>query len=292
MGLERAGGFETVAFCEIDKHAQKVLRRHWPDTPIFEDVNKLTKRHDMLEYGDGPVKIGKLGTSQIDIITAGFPCQDVSTANIKGKGIQGERSGLWKEVKRLIKEISPEYALLENVANLRSRGLATVIKDLWEIGYDCEWHIIPACRVGAFHRRERIWIIAYPKNNSARLNEQGVRGQLNGSSVQETGDTMQEVSESIKDRALPNTDHLRLWRPFATKKEKQEWWTKRSSGFRDVFLKGFQVKPFIRREVHGLSRSLDSNRRQRIKQLGNTVIPQIPQLIGEAILEYENRSKK
>ena len=110
LGLERTGGFRSVAFCEIDKKAQKVLNKHWPDVPVFEDVSALTKE-----------KLDEQGIS-VDVITGGFPCQDISLAG-KGAGLEGERSGLWFQFHRLIKEIQPKYAIIENVSALRSRGL-------------------------------------------------------------------------------------------------------------------------------------------------------------------------
>ena len=124
LGLERAG-MQTVAFCEIDKVAQQVLRKHWPNVPIFDDVKTLK--------GD------QLGT--IDVICGGFPCQDLSFAG-KGAGLTGARSGLWWEFHRLIKEIQPSWVIIENVAALRSRGLDKVLGSLAEIGYDAEWHCI------------------------------------------------------------------------------------------------------------------------------------------------------
>ena len=146
LGLERTEGFETVAFCEIDKKARQVLRKHWPDTPIFDDVTTLK--------GD------QIGT--VDVICGGFPCQDISYAG-RGAGLAGERSGLWFEFHRLIKEVRPKWVIAENVSALRSRGLDTVLRSLAEIGYDAEWHCIPASAVGAPHRRDRVWIVAYPQ---------------------------------------------------------------------------------------------------------------------------------
>lgn len=153
LGLERAG-FTTAAFCEIDPIARKVLKKHWPDIPIFEDVSTL--KGDMLE--------------NIDVICGGFPCQDISLAG-KGAGLAGKRSGLWYEFHRLIQEIKPRYAIIENVAALRSRGLEDVLRSLNEIGYDAEWHCIPASAVGAPHRRDRVWIVAYPHNSGSRASE-------------------------------------------------------------------------------------------------------------------------
>lgn len=145
LGLECAG-WETVAFCEIEPSCHNVLSKYWPDVPIFEDVTKLSAT-DI--------------ASSVDVICGGFPCQDISVAG-KKKGITGNRSGLWKEYLRLINEIRPKYAIIENVANLRSHGLITVLQDLWQIGYNAQWHCISASALGAPHQRDRIWIIAYP----------------------------------------------------------------------------------------------------------------------------------
>jgi DNA (cytosine-5)-methyltransferase 1 len=139
-------GWETVGFCEIESYCQKVLKKHWPDVPIYDDIRKLTGEQV------GPV----------DIITAGFPCQDVSVAG-KGAGIDWERSGLWREAARIIGELRPRYALLENVAALLGRGMGRVLGDLAEVGYDAEWEIISAASLGANHRRDRAFILAYPR---------------------------------------------------------------------------------------------------------------------------------
>ncbi len=152
IGLERAG-METVAFCEIDKKARMVLRKHWPSVPIYEDVKELNYE-----------RLKKDGIS-VDVICGGFPCQDISVAG-KGAGLEGQRSGLWYEYHRIIKELTPKWVIIENVSALRSRGLDAVLRSLFEIGYDAEWHCIPASAVGAPHRRDRIWIIAYPNTNS------------------------------------------------------------------------------------------------------------------------------
>ena len=108
LGLE-AAGFETVAFCEIDPYAQKVLKKNWPGVPIYEDVRRITA--DRL-VSDG---IG------VDVITGGFPCQDISVAGHRA-GITAERSGLWSECARLLGDIRPSYAIFENVTNLLNGG--------------------------------------------------------------------------------------------------------------------------------------------------------------------------
>lgn len=149
LGLERTGGFETVAFCEIEPYAQKVLAKHWPGIPIYDDVRELTAER---LAGDG---IG------VDVITGGFPCQDISAAG-KKVGLSGERSGLWGEIFRLICEIRPSYAIVENVSALLNRGAAEVCGDLAEVGYCFEWHCLSAGALGAPHMRDRFWLVAYP----------------------------------------------------------------------------------------------------------------------------------
>lgn len=149
LGLERTGGFETVAFCEIEDYPRRVLAKHWPGVPCYDDVRTLTA--DRLA-ADGIA---------VDVICGGFPCQDISRAGL-GAGISGERSGLWGEFARLIGELRPCFAILENVAALLDDGMGTVLGDLAELGYDAEWQVISACSMGAPHMRQRVFAVAYP----------------------------------------------------------------------------------------------------------------------------------
>lgn len=162
LGLERTGGFKTVAFCEIDPFARRVLAKHWPEVPAYEDVRSLTA-----------VRLHDDGIRQPDAICGGFPCQDISLTSTKGEGITGKRSGLWSEYARIIRELRPQYAVVENVGPLRyaGRGLDRVLGDLAEVGYSAEWHCIPASFVGANHERDRIWIVAYPDDIERRPGE-------------------------------------------------------------------------------------------------------------------------
>ena len=143
LGLERTGGFETVAFCEFEEFPRRVLARHWPEVPCFHDVTSA--QFDEI----GPV----------DVVTAGFPCQDISLAG-KGAGLAGERSGLFWHVLRAACVVGRPKLLLENVAALLDRGMGAVLGALASLGYDAEWHCIPASAVGAPHRRDRVWIVA------------------------------------------------------------------------------------------------------------------------------------
>ena len=233
LGLERAG-FETIAFCEINEYAQKVLAKHWPEVPIYGDIKGLTAE-----------RLASDGIANIDAITGGFPCQDISNLGSQ-EGIEGERSGLWKELCRLISELQPRVAVLENVTALLSGGdggwFGDVIGDLAKIGYDCQWECIPASAVGAWHTRERIWIIAYPRSP-----------RLEGSS--EAGNDSEEGTKPRYEFAAR-----------CSRVSGREWAT--DSG--------------VLRVANGIP-----HRIHRITGLGNAIVPQIAQIIGEEIIEYE-----
>ena len=232
LGLERTGGFSTSAFCEIDEKCRKVLRKHWKDVPIYEDVTELSV--ERLE-SDGTVPT---------VITGGFPCQDISLAG-KGKGIIGERSGLWSEMFRLIRDVRPAWAIAENVSALRSKGLALVLQNLSEIGYCAEWHCIPASAIGAPHQRDRIWILAHP--NESRLERR-------------YSPIMQKCASQL----------------FAGKGSTRE----------GELSNHWETQSGIQRVVDGVSGRVD-----RLKQIGNAVVPQIPQMIGSAILQAEKEQQ-
>ena len=233
---------KTVGFCEIDEHCCLVLKKQFPDVPIFGDVKDLNKRKINLP---------------IDIITGGFPCQDISMAG-KGVGIEGERSGLWKEMFRIIGEFRPKFAIIENVSALTHRGLSVVLNDLAKIRYDAEWQCIQANQVGAKHKRERIWVVAYPsslrlqcekenfKLEGERSSEQGSR---NGIPIPKSGISKSRVGrmdDGISNRLYELVFH--------------KYWEKEPMGLPRV---GKHVK----------------NREGRIKSLGNSIVPQIPYLI-------------
>lgn len=134
-GLEMAG-LHTVAFCEIDPKCREHLARRWPGVPVYEDVKLLTAD-----------KLRAIGVRP-RVICGGFPCQDISQAGLR-MGLAGERSGLWAEYARLIGELGPDYFIVENVAAINFRGLGRVLSDIATLGYDAEWHIIPASALGA-----------------------------------------------------------------------------------------------------------------------------------------------
>jgi len=144
LGLERALGCKTVWQVEQDKFCQKVLRKHWPSAQLYDDV----------------VDIGSHNLESVDIICGGFPCQGISQAG-KMEGLEDERSGLWWEMYRIISELRPKVAVLENVPNLVTLGLREVLGAFAKLGYDAEWTIVSAEQFGAPHLRKRIFIVAY-----------------------------------------------------------------------------------------------------------------------------------
>jgi len=144
LGLERAG-HECVGHCEIDPYARKVLKKHWPNVPLFGDITKVR-----------PNELPKA-----DLWAGGFPCQDISNAG-KRAGIRGARSGLFFDWMRLVRMVRPQYLLMENVSALLYRGMGDVLGELADSGYDAGWDCIPAAAVGAPHRRDRVFIVAHP----------------------------------------------------------------------------------------------------------------------------------
>lgn len=266
LGLERTGGFETVAFCEIDPFCQKVLRKHWPDVPIYEDVRTLEH--------DGPV----------DVITGGYPCQPFSLAG-KRKGEEDDRH-LWPAMFALIKRHRPAWVLGENVAGHVSLGLDAVLADLEKIDYACRPYIIPACAVDAPHRRDRIWIVANAKHPKRRAGEPD-RYEPNRETAewQETPSGPGTPGENGHSGAMAdancNQQHGRC-RVVQVGRQRLSGKTET-----DGFQRGIEwsPEPGVGRVAHGIPRRVD-----RLRSLGNTVVPQIPEAIGYAILSAADKN--
>ncbi len=143
LGLERAG-MTCKWQVEIDPDCLKVLSRHWPDVPKFHDITRFEPASEQA----------------VDLICGGFPCQDISNAG-KRVGIDGARSGLWREFARVIRSLRPKYVIVENVDSLATRGLTRVLGDLASLGYDAEWSLLPVCALGFPHPRKRLFVVAY-----------------------------------------------------------------------------------------------------------------------------------
>lgn len=259
LGLERTGGFETVAFCEIEEFPRRVLAKHWPGVPIYDDVRTLTGK-----------RLAADGIA-VDVVCGGFPCQDLSGAG-RQAGIDGERSGLWAEIVRLADELRPRYLLVENVANLlageRGAWFGRVLRDLAALGYDAEWHCLPACHVGAPHERDRVWIVAYPRGEQHQGQGNALWGQAAAGFLE----------ASIA--ALADPDECRQ-----TQEARRALQVGRIGFAREAALYGYAARtqwaaePNVDRMAYGVPSRVD-----RLRALGNAVVPQIPELIGRAIL--------
>ena len=251
LGLERAGGFETVAFCEIDPYCRRVLEKHWPGVPCFEDVNTLP-----------------LARGMADVVTAGFPCQDISLAG-EGAGLSGARSGLWWKVRRTLRVVRPRVALLENVAALLNRGMGAVLGSLAAIGYDAEWHCIQLARLGAPHERDRCWIIATDPDQNGEP-------------------TSAFNAEMAKAQKASNADKARCKNaergPRPAQQDGRTFLTPDNAQRRSQH---WEVEPPLVRVVHGLPGDLDEADPPAVAALGNSASPIQIELIGKAIMQAE-----
>ncbi len=211
LGLERAG-VGTVAWqCEADPYCRRVLAKHWPGVPIFDDVRALTDPPDC------------------EVLCGGWPCQDISEIG-RGIGIAGERSGLFFEFMRIVCLVRPQLVVMENVPALTVRGLGAVLSELATSGLDAQWGCLSAAGVGAPHLRRRIFIVAYPKRHR-------LEGFNNG----------------------------RTETPPAFGRAWHCWW---------------EAEPGVGRVANGVSGRVD-----RLRALGNAVVPQVAEQVGRIALE-------
>ena len=226
LGVERAG-CRIEWQVEIDPWCRKVLAKHWPEVPRYEDVKE----------------VGAHNLKPVDWIVGGFPCQDLSAAG-KQKGLSGDRSGLWWQMRRIIGELRPEVVIVENVPNLVNIGIEHVLGSLAEIGYDAEWDIISAQDIGAPHLRKRVWIVAHA--DSAGFGEQ--------CGTEPMGEELRpaERRRSAGRGQFGRNDH---WR----------------------------IEPAVGRVANGIPDRVD-----RLKGLGNAVVPQIVEWIARRILTLQH----
>ena len=271
LGLERTGGFETVAFCEIEPFPRKVLAKHWPEVPCYDDVRTLTAE-----------RLAADGIAAVDVITGGFPCQDLSSAGRRAGIGEGTRSGLYAEVLRLACDLRPQFIILENVAGLlsgpseqRGQWFGRVLGDLASIGYDAEWENIPASALGAPHRRERVWIVAYP----AQVDDAQFQR------IHSSGEDRQHCDDGEVMADATSKRQQRPWKPILSlcSTLHQDWQATDiiTSRVGNVW----EIEPDVGRVADGVP-----DRPHRLAALGNAVVPQIPELIGNAILESMKES--
>ena len=258
LGLERTCGFETVAFCEIEPFPRAVLKKHWPDVPCFEDVRKLGRK-DI----DG----------SIDVICGGYPCQPFSHAGQR-KGSEDDRH-LWPEVNRLLAEFRPTWFIGENVAGHICMGLDDVLSDLEGKGYTARTFVIPACALNAKHRRDRTWIVA----NCAIKGLEGQQRPVIEGSRNGFANSSQNVANTISRRQQGQ-------RKFEQSINTEAAEDGQATGpFNGCIGSIWRIEPDVGRVANGVPRRVD-----RLKALGNAVVPQIPEIIGYAILEAEKEA--
>lgn len=218
LGLERAIPAKTIWQVEQDKFCQSILKKHWPEAKIYSDVRNITKEN----------------VEPVDILCGGFPCQNISRC-ADMKGVQGEKSGLWWEMWRIIGELRPKIVVLENVSTILQVGGKEVLGSLAGLGYDAEWGIVPASSVGANHRRKRWWAVCYASNTNTRPKKRKI----------------QTRGKKFKNGAFGTSwNH---WKSSTTE------------------------PPFC-----GMDDGIPS-RMARLKALGNSIVPQCSQWIGEQI---------
>jgi len=241
--------FEKHYLSEVDPYCVKLYQIRFPEAIFLGDIRKIDT--------------STLPTGQW-IITGGFPCQDISIAG-KGKGIEGEKSGLWFEMWRIIRDLRPQYAIIENVGAITFRGLDRVLGSLAEIGYDAEWQDIRASDVGAPHKRERIWIVAYPTEQ---------RGWENTRTAFEGTQEKNHKQSQCSIKNVANTTKQGLEREIS-KRKLREW-------HKGLFTKcpGWFLEPDVGRLAHGVPHRVD-----RLKALGNSIVPQIAELLFRQIGE-------
>lgn len=227
LGFERAG-MTCKWQVEIEPYCQRVLAKHWPDVRRHDDV-KTFPPTDVEDW-------------RVDVICGGFPCQDISLAG-KGAGINGERSGLWREYARIIRVLRPRFVVVENVSALLIRGIDTVCGDLADIGYDAEWQVCSCAAFAASQRRKRVWILAYP--NDARREGPVWVGQ-----------------------------------PYPTRAQGE-------AACREPLRSTRGYWPPGPRAVNDIPRMADgtANRMDRLRAIGNAVVPQVAEWIGRRLME-------
>lgn len=272
-------GWTTVCAVERDAYAAAVLAQRQNDGylqpfPIWSDVQTFD---------------GRPWRGVVDVISGGFPCQDISTAG-KGEGISGKRSGLWKEFSRIIGEIMPKYVYVENSPALTSRGLGVVLSELAKMGYDAEWGVLGADDAGALHVRKRIWIVAY--SNSVRQQQPTLPREKIGPWTSNSSEVIPNASiercnkgrlsqrkgqkqsfPSICGEDVPHTSRRRLQRPreFIKPMHSKADKNREASKFKyDGFGREWQPEPRLGRVANGVA-----NRVDRVKAIGNGQVPRV-----------------
>jgi len=264
LGFERCG-MECKWQVEINDYAQKVLAKHWPAVHRERDIRECSARN--LDW--------------VDVIAGGFPCQDISYAGL-GAGLDGERSGLFFEAIRLVSELQPRAVVLENVAALLTRGLDRVLGTLAEIGYDAEWHCIPAAYVGAPHIRDRVFVIAIhsnPENSYARQPHKR-NAKRSGANSPQKRQRLRNQPSGLGSIVADSNKHIPCQERLQRSGELLRIGGDTQEDFRRGLASNWAIEPDVGRVAHGIP-----NRVDRLRGLGNAVVPQVAELVGKMVLQ-------
>lgn len=244
-------GWRTVCAVEWEPYPASVLCARQndgllPPFPIWDDVQTFD---------------GHPWRGIVQVISGGFPCQDISAAG-KGAGIDGERSGMWREMARIIHEVRPRFVFVENSPMLTSRGLGAVLGDLASMGFDAQWGVLGAADVGAPHQRDRIWIVARRNNNVPHAEHNGIgRGQQQPQSFEKTHGNLADGGE-VRLRGSQANEELAGQKRFAKRCMDSQWWDSEPANAPRIVERG------LGRVANGLATRVD-----RIKVLGNGQVP-------------------
>jgi len=284
LAAESTGFIKTVAFCEIEPFCYAVLKKHWPDVPVYDDIKKLRGED--------------IGT--VDIICGGPPCQPVSLAG-KRKGKADDR-WLWGEAIRIVEELKPRWCLFENPVGIISMGLDDVLSELESLGYETGTVVIPACAVGAPHRRDRAWIVAYSRcslqqgSELRKANENEI-GERFTDKPERSSKTCQNVAHANKPGLQRHgKPEKRSDQQFVRSNSERERAAGKLESCLDRVLDGFLPRLDGHRwpaplgceqydwEPPRLVSGKVPCRRQRLQALGNAIVPQVAYVLFEAIL--------
>ena len=277
LGFEWAGLSRPILFCDIEPWSRQILKKHWPDVPIAEDVKELANDPDRFISG------------RVDILTAGYPCQPFSVAGNQ-RGTEDPRH-IYPYISRIVAHKRPTWCVFENVYGHVSLGLDEVLNDMEGQGYSTRPFIVPASAVNAPHKRDRLWIIArnvaYTEGRKSWEQTEWQRGEGVGGGSSDSGGNKKERSE-----AMAYTDNEGSQRRLSG--GQSEGWQgelgysgRSSSAHRQPEKDFWAVEPNVGRVAHGIPRRVD-----RLKGLGNAIVPQIAQKIGETILKLEKLNEK
>ena len=258
-------GFETVGFCDNEPYAQAVLKKHWPNVPIHGDIKAL----------DGTAYRG------VTLLTGGFPCQPFSNAG-KRRGKDDDRY-LWPQMLRVIQEARPTWIVGENVVGIIGLALDQVCSDLEAEGYEVEPIIIPACGVDAPHRRNRVWVVAWgggdvadPKNTKRRARKLGETLAAIGTPGNNKSLGCCSVLADSKSQQSSSNDNRQEQRETSRPEQSQF----RGSDCGELQRSNWTTEPSVGRVANGIPYGMD-----RIKGLGNAIVPQVAYQIIKGIRE-------